>query len=124
MKAISTSSAPEAVGPYSQAVAAGNLIFVSGQIPLDPKTNEFIKGGIAEQTHRILQNIKAILEEAGTDLSHVVKTTVFLKDIQDFSAMNEVYAEYFNEVLPARAAVQVAALPKGAEIEIDAIAVS
>ncbi|CAN2041634.1 enamine/imine deaminase, redox-regulated chaperone [Candidatus Magnetomoraceae bacterium gMMP-15] len=124
MKAISTSSAPEAVGPYSQAVAAGNLIFVSGQIPLDPKTGEFIKGGIAEQTHRILQNIKAILEEAGTDLSHVVKTTVFLKDIQDFSAMNEVYAEYFNEVLPARAAIQVAALPKGAEIEIDAIAVS
>ena len=122
-KIISTSNAPSAIGPYSQGVVAGNIIFTSGQIPIDPATGEFVSGGIAEQTAQSIKNLKAILEEAGSDLEHVIKTTVFLDDINDFAAMNAVYAEGFGtEGCPARSAVEVANLPKGALVEIEAIA--
>jgi 2-iminobutanoate/2-iminopropanoate deaminase len=108
---ISTSNAPSAIGPYSQAVKAGNLLFISGQVPLDPATGEVVEGDITVQTRRVLDNVKAILTEAGADFSNVVKTTVFLKDMNDFVPMNRVYAEYYPENCPARAAVQVARLP-------------
>ena len=123
--AISTASAPAAIGPYSQAVRVGDMLFASGQIPTDPSTGAFVAGGIAEQTKQVLENVKAILAAAGIDLVHVVKTTVFLKDMKDFAAMNEVYARYFappGAVPPARSTVQVAALPKDALVEIEVIA--
>ncbi len=123
--AISTPAAPAAIGPYSQAIRVGDMLFTSGQIPTDPKTGNFVPGGIKEQTRQVLENLKAILAQAGVDLSHVVKTTVFLKSMGDFAAMNEVYAEYFapaGVVPPARSTVQVAALPKDALVEIECIA--
>lgn len=121
-KAISTSKAPAAIGPYSQGIRAGNIIYVSGQLPIDPATGVFAGAGIKEQTRQSLENIKSILEAAGTDMSAVVKTTVLLADISDFSDMNTVYAEFFSEPYPARAAFQAAALPKGAKVEIEAVA--
>jgi 2-iminobutanoate/2-iminopropanoate deaminase len=121
LKAVSTAEAPAAIGPYSQGVVAGNLVFISGQLPLDPKTGEFVKGGIEEKTHRVLMNLRAIAEEAGADLSHVVKTTIFLTDLSNFSAVNKIYAEYFSGVFPARSTVQVSSLPKGGEIEVEAV---
>lgn len=120
---INTEKAPAAIGPYSQAVAAGDIIFVSGQLPLDPATMEFCAGGIQEQTRQALTNAKAILEAAGSSLDRVVKTTVLLKNINDFVPMNEIYAEFFTKDCPARAAYQVAALPKDALVEIELIAV-
>ena len=119
---ISTSNAPAAIGPYSQAVKAGNLLFISGQIPLDPATGEVVEGDITVQTHRVLDNVKAILAEAGADFSNVVKTTVFLRDMNDFVPMNRVYAEYYSENCPARSAVQVGRLPKDVSVEIETIA--
>jgi len=122
-QAIHTDNAPAAIGPYSQAVKAGNTIYVSGQLPVDPATGEFAGDSIAEQTKQSLTNIKNILEKAGGGMENVVKTTVLLSDIGDFAAMNEVYATFFKEPFPARAAFQVAAIPKGAKVEIEAIAV-
>ena len=122
-KAIHTEKAPAAIGPYSQAVQAGNTIYVSGQIPIDPAKGDFAGSDIKTQTRQSLTNISNILAQAGTDMSHVVKTTVLLNDIADFAAMNEVYAEFFTQPYPARAAFQAAALPKGALGEIEAIAV-
>ena len=121
--AIHTEKAPAAIGPYSQAVKAGSTIYVSGQIPIDPATGEFAGTQIQAQTRQSLTNIKNILAAAGTDMSSIVKTTVLLADIKDFAAMNEVYAEFFSAPYPARAAFQVAALPKGALVEIEAVAV-
>lgn len=122
-QSIHTDHAPAAIGPYSQAIKAGNTVYVSGQIPIDPATGEFAGEDIATQTRQSLTNIKNILAAAGTDMSKVVKTTVLLADIADFGAMNEVYAEFFTEPYPARAAFQAAAIPKGAKVEIEAIAV-
>ena len=119
---IKTGAAPQAIGPYSQAVVAGGFVFASGQIPLDPATGEFVEGGVAEQTEQVLRNLSKVLEAAGTDLSRVVKTTVFLADMNDFAAMNEVYGTYFSSPAPARATVQAARLPKDARVEIDVIA--
>ena len=113
---------PKPIGPYSQAVKINGLLYLSGQIPLDPKTNEMISGDIKAQTERVLENIKGILEAAGSNLHHVVKTTVFLKDMNEFPAMNEVYAKYFTAAYPARSTVQVARLPKDASVEIEVIA--
>lgn len=122
MEAIHTDNAPKALGPYSQAIKVGNMVFASGQVPIDPATNEFVEGGIKEQTRQSLTNAKAILEEAGTSLSKVVKTTVFLSDMGNFAAMNEVYAEFFTQPYPARSAVAVKTLPKGALVEVECIA--
>lgn len=122
MKAISTKNAPAAIGPYSQAIEPGGMIFASGQLPIDPNTGAFPEGGIKEQTRQSILNAKAILEEAGCSLSNVVKTTVLLSDIADFAAMNEVYASFFSEPFPARSAFAVRDLPKGALIEIEMIA--
>ena len=122
MNAISTTNAPAAIGPYSQAIKVGELVFVSGQLPIDPATGAFAEGGIKELTRQSLTNMKAILEEAGTSMANVVKTTVFLADMNDFSAMNEVYAEFFAAPFPARSAVAVKTLPKGALVEIECIA--
>ena len=122
MKAISTKNAPAAIGPYSQAIETGGMIFASGQLPIDPNTGAFPEGGIKEQTRQSILNAKAILEEAGCSLSNVVKTTVLLSDIADFAAMNEVYASFFSEPVPARSAFAVRDLPKGALIEIEMIA--
>jgi 2-iminobutanoate/2-iminopropanoate deaminase len=119
---ITTDRAPRAIGPYSQAVRAGNLIFASGQIPIDPATGEFVEGGVPEQTERVLMNLTAVLEAAGAGLGQVVKTTVFLADMDDFGAMNEVYGRFFAENPPARATVQAARLPRDARVEIEAIA--
>ena len=119
---VSTSGAPRAIGPYSQAIRAGGFLFTAGQVGFDPESGELVDGGIAEQTARVLDNIRAILEAADTDLSRVVKTTVFLVDMADFSAMNEVYARVFGEHRPARSTVAVAALPRGARVEIEAVA--
>ena len=121
--AIHTEKAPAAIGPYSQAVKAGNTIYVSGQLPVDPSAGEFAGEDIKTQTKQSLTNIKNILEKAGAGMDNVVKTTVLLADIADFAAMNEVYATFFNEPFPARAAFQVAAIPKGAKVEIEAVAV-
>jgi len=122
-QAIHTQNAPAAIGPYSQGIRAGQTIYVSGQLPIDPATGEFAGADIAMQTRQSLTNIQNILAAAGTDMSKVVKTTVLLADITEFGAMNEVYAEFFQEPYPARAAFQVAAIPKGAKVEIEAIAV-
>lgn len=122
-KIISTSNAPGAIGPYSQAVVAGGFVFVSGQIPTDPQTGEFVSQNIAEQTEQVLKNLQAVLEAAGSGLENVVKTGVFLADMNDFAAMNEVYARYFTAQFPARATVQAGRLPKDARVEIDAVAV-
>ena len=121
---VRTDKAPAAIGPYSQAVKADELIFASGQIPLDPKTGQFVEGGIVEQTHQVLRNLEAVLNAAGVNLGSVVKTTVFLADMDDFQAMNEVYGEYFKESPPARATVQAARLPRDARVEIDVIALA
>ncbi len=120
---ISTENAPGAIGPYSQAVKTGNMVFCSGQIPIDPNTGEFVSSDVAEQTRQVLINLTAVLEAAGTGLNNVVKTTVFLADMNDFTAMNEIYAEFFSENKPARATVQAARLPRDARVEIDCIAV-
>jgi 2-iminobutanoate/2-iminopropanoate deaminase len=124
--AISTSYAPAAIGPYSQAVQTGEMIYTSGQVPLDPLTGQMVEGGIREQTIRVLENIKAVLAGAKSDLQHIVKTTVYLKNMSDFAAMNEVYSAYLARdgwVPPARSTVEVARLPKDALVEIDVIAV-
>ena len=123
MKALHTNLAPAAIGPYSQAIEVNGIIFASGQLPIDPATGEFAEGGIKEQTRQALNNASRIMEEAGTDLSHVVKTTVFLADMSDFADMNEVYSTFFKEPYPARSAVSVKALPKGALVEVECIAV-
>lgn len=120
---ILTDRGPKPIGPYSQAVRSNGFLFVSGQVALDPKSGEFIGTDIRQQTERVLDNLKAILEAAGVSLSHVVKTTVFLKDMNDFSAMNETYARYFTAAPPARSTIQAARLPKDALVEIDVIAV-
>lgn len=122
-KCIATDRAPQAIGPYSQAVEAGGFLFVSGQIPLAPATGEMVQGGIEAQTARVLDNLQAILIAAGASLTDVVKTTVYLKDMGDFARVNEVYARYFPEECPARVCVAVSDLPKGALVEIDVIAV-
>lgn len=122
MKAISTSKAPAAIGPYSQAIRTGNLIFVSGQLPIDPATGNFPEGSIKELTHQSLTNLKSILEAEGTDMAHVVKTTVFLADMGDFADMNEVYAQFFQAPYPARSAVAIKTLPKNARVEVEAVA--
>jgi 2-iminobutanoate/2-iminopropanoate deaminase len=121
-QAISTALAPKAIGPYSQGIRAGSLLFVSGQVPLDPATGQIVAGDIAAQTHRVFQNIGEILKAGGASFEHVVRTTVFLADMNDFAAMNEVYATYFSSPAPARATVQVSRLPKDARVEIDVIA--
>ena len=123
MKVISTTKAPAAIGPYSQAIEVNGFVYASGQIPIDPATGQFVEGGIKEQTRQSLTNAQNILKEAGTDRSHVVKTTVYLSDIANFAPMNEVYAEFFTEPYPARSAVAVKDLPKGALVEIEVLAV-
>ncbi len=120
---ISTKNAPGAIGPYSQAVKVGGMVFCSGQIPIDVATGEFVSNDVAEQTHQVLKNLSAVLEAAGSGLNNVVKTTVFLADMNDFSTVNEIYAEYFSDNKPARATVQAARLPRDARVEIDCIAV-
>lgn len=120
---ISTEKAPGAIGPYSQAIKAGGMVFCSGQIPLDPETGEFVSDDVAEQTHQVFKNLSAVLEAAGAGLNSVVKTTVFLADMNDFAAMNAVYGEYFVENKPARATVQAARLPRDAKVEIECIAI-
>lgn len=122
MNAIHTDNAPAAIGPYSQAIEVDGFIYASGQLPVDPATGSFPEGGIKEQTRQSLTNVQSILKAAGTDLSHVVKTTVFLASMDDFAAMNEVYAEFFSQPYPARSAVAVKQLPKGALVEIEVVA--
>ena len=119
---ISTENAPGAIGPYSQAVKVGDFVFCSGQIPIDPQTGNFVSDDVAEQTTQVLKNLSAVLKAAGTDLNNVVKTTVFLADMNDFTAMNEIYAEFFGDNKPARATVQAARLPRDARVEIECIA--
>ena len=121
-KVISTPHAPAAIGPYSQAIQVGNLVYTSGQIPIDPRTGTFVEGGVREQTRQSLLNVKAVLEEAGLTMDSVVKTTVFMADMGDFADMNAVYAEFFSEPYPARSAVAVKTLPKGALVEIEVVA--
>ncbi len=123
MKLIHTDKAPKAIGPYSQAVKAGNMLFVSGQVPFNPETMEIVEGGVKEQTAQSLRNVEAILKEAGLDFSNVVKSTVFIKDMNEFTQINEVYSEFFKENKPARACVEVARLPRDARVEIEVIAV-
>jgi 2-iminobutanoate/2-iminopropanoate deaminase len=120
--AVSSPDAPKAIGPYSQAVRAGQLLFLSGQVPLDPATGQMVAGDIAAQTRRVFENLGAVLKAGGRSFADVVRTTVFLADMNDFAAMNEVYGQYFSEPYPARATVQVARLPKDARVEIDMIA--
>jgi len=122
IETVATSGAPRAIGPYSQALRAGGFLFTAGQVGFDPTTGELVDGGIAEQTRQVLQNIRAILEAGGSGLAQVVKTTVFLVDMADFAAMNEVYADVFGTHRPARSTVAVAALPRGARVEIEAVA--
>src|SRR4030043_2115841 len=121
-KVIQTEKAPKAIGPYSQAIQAGNFLFLSGQIPLDPKTGELVKGDIRKQTQQVLENIKGVLESQGMGMGDVVKVTIFLKDIGNFNQVNELYATYFPSSPPARSTVEVAKLPKDADIEIEMIA--
>jgi 2-iminobutanoate/2-iminopropanoate deaminase len=123
-KVIASSEAPAAVGPYSQAIAAGNTLYCAGQIPLDPASGEIVSGGIAAQTARVLDNIAGVLRANGMEFSNVVKATVFMTDLADFSEMNAVYGRYFQPPFPARSTVQVVALPRGAQVEIEVIAVS
>lgn len=120
---VSTTNAPGAIGPYSQAIKTNGMVFCSGQIPIDPATGEFISQDVAEQTEQVLKNLEAVLEAAGTSIANVVKTTVFLADMNDFAAMNDVYARIFDENKPARATVQAARLPRDARVEIECIAV-
>ena len=119
---VSTSDAPAAIGPYSQAIASGDLVFLSGQVPIDPKTGELVTGDIATQTERVLDNLAAVLAAAGCTFANVVKTTIYLTDLGDFQAVNATYAKRFTSAPPARATIQVSALPKGARVEIEAIA--
>jgi 2-iminobutanoate/2-iminopropanoate deaminase len=121
---VRTDEAPQAIGPYSQAVVAGGLVFASGQIPLDPATGQFVEGGVSEQTEQVLRNVSKVLEAAGSGLDRVVRTTVFLADMEDFAAMNEVYGRFFAESPPARSTVQAARLPRDARVEIDVIALA
>ena len=121
---IHTEQAPKAIGPYSQAIRTNGFVFASGQIPIDPKTGEFVAGGIAEQTEQAIKNLSRVLEAAGSDLNRVVKTTVFLVDMGEFAAMNEVYGRFFSEEPPARATVEAARLPRDARVEIEAIALA
>jgi len=121
-QAVSTPSAPAAIGPYSQAVRAGSLLFVSGQIALDPETGTMVEGDVTVQTHRVFRNLAAILEAAGSSLDRVVRVGVFLADMNDFAAMNDVYATYFTNPAPARATIQAARLPRDAKVEIDVVA--
>ncbi|KAJ3363803.1 2-iminobutanoate/2-iminopropanoate deaminase [Allomyces javanicus] len=123
LNVVHTENAPAAIGPYSQAVSVNGFVYCSGQIPLNPKTMEIVAGGVQEQTRQVLVNLKAVLEAAGSDLEHVVKTLVFLKDMNSFTAMNEIYAEFFATHKPARAAVEVARLPKDVLVEIECVAV-
>ncbi len=123
MKVLHSDHAPKALGPYSQAIEVNGFVFTSGQIPIDPATDKFVEGGIKEQTRQSLTNIQNVLKEADIDLSHVVKTTVFLSDMDNFAEMNEVYAEFFVQPFPARSAVAVKTLPKGALVEIECVAV-
>ena len=122
MKPIVTSAAPAAIGPYSQAIEVNGFVYASGQLPIDPATGAFPEGGVQEQTRQSLINVKAILEEAGLTLANVVKTTVYLADMGDFAAMNEIYSQFFSQPVPARSAVAVKALPKGALVEVEVIA--
>lgn len=124
MESIQTDRAPQAIGPYSQAIKANGFIFASGQIPLDPATMQLIDGGIGAQTERVLNNVRAVLEAAGTTLERVVKTTVFLADMNDFAAMNEVYSAFFGTTRPARSTVQAARLPRDVKVEIEVIALA
>ena len=121
-KQIQTSDAPAAIGPYSQAIQAGSLTFYSGQIPLDPKTGVIVEGGIVEQTRQVMANMGAVLKASGRNFDNVVKTTIYLTDLGDFAVVNDIYGSFFGEVPPARACVQVSALPKGSQVEIDWIA--
>ena len=121
---IATESAPQAIGPYSQAVVANGFVFASGQIPIDPATGQFVEGGIVEQTEQVLRNVSNLLEAAGTSLARVVKTTVFLADMNDFAAMNETYARFFGAQPPARSTVQAARLPRDARVEIEVVALA
>ena len=123
-KIISTPDAPAAIGPYSQAIRVGQFVFTAGQIPLDPKSGQIVEGDVAAQTHRVLDNLTAVLKAENLNFSHIVKTTIFLIDMADFQSVNEVYAEYFTDVPPARSTVAVSALPRGARVEIECIAVS
>jgi len=123
MEVVSTDKAPGAIGPYSQAVKVNGMVFCSGQIPIDPVTGSFVSDDIAEQTEQVLRNLNAVLESAGSGLDRVVKTTVFLSDMEDFAAMNEIYSKYFDANKPARATVQAARLPRDAKVEIDCVAV-
>jgi 2-iminobutanoate/2-iminopropanoate deaminase len=124
MESIQTDHAPQAIGPYSQAIKANGFIFASGQIPLDPATMRIVEGGVEEQAARVLDNLKAVLEAAGSSLDRVVKTTVYLTDMSEFAAMNEIYARYFGATKPARATVQVARLPRDVKVEIDVVALA
>ncbi len=124
MESIQTDRAPQAIGPYSQAIKANGFIFASGQIPLDPVTMRIVEGGIEEQTARVLDNLKAVLEAAGSSLDRVIKTTVYLADMSEFAAMNEIYSKYFGATRPARATVQVARLPREVKVEIDLVALA
>jgi 2-iminobutanoate/2-iminopropanoate deaminase len=124
LQKVTTDKAPAAVGPYSQAITANGLIFTAGQIPLMPGTGNIVEGGVQEQTHQVLRNLAAVLESAGSGLHNVIKTTVFLQNLDDFAAMNEVYATYFREPLPARSTVQVAKLPRNALVEIEVVALA
>lgn len=119
---VKTGRAPEAIGPYSQAIKAGGFVFVSGQIPIDPETGQFVAGGITEQTRQVMKNLGAVLDAAGSDLQLVVKTSVFLADMEEFAAMNEVYGKFFSDEPPARATVQAGRLPRDARVEIEAVA--
>jgi 2-iminobutanoate/2-iminopropanoate deaminase len=121
---VSTENAPKAIGPYEQAIKVGEFVYISGQIPLDPKTGNLVDGGIAAQTRRVMENLKAVVEAGGSSFERVVKATVFLKNIDDFATMNEVYSEYLGKAKPARSTVAVADLPRGALIEIDLIALA
>ena len=121
---VQTESAPAAIGPYSQAIRANGFVYVSGQIPIDPQTGEFVAGGVREQTEQVLKNLSAVLNAAGSGLEHVVKTTVFLADMKEFAAMNEVYAKFFAIEPPARATVAAAGLPRDARVEIEAVALT
>ncbi len=123
-KEISTTSAPAAIGPYSQAIGIENMVFLSGQLGVDPSTSELVSGGIKQQTEQVFKNIGAILEKTGLSLYHVVKTTVFLSDMNDFTSMNEIYAQHFQPPFPARSTIAVKALPKNALVEIEVVAVS